>query len=152
MFLEQPRLIRVAVFLMFPGVLVWLVYVVPTWGMLLTGAFTYTEFFGVISSTLAHIGGFAVGMIALRRVGVERFTWLHAFAWSLLIQLISRLITGADLNVNLSHAIQPGWEHTFTSYWKFWLVLMTVGALFLWVLGLLLNHLWPSSAVTAEAD
>jgi len=145
MILQQSRLIRVAVFWMFPGVLVWLIYVVPTWGMVLTGFFNYTDFFGVISSTLAHVGGFGVGIIALRRVGVEKLTWLHAFAWCVLMQLVSRLLTSPDLNVNVSQAVQAGWQITFSSYWKFWLVLSACIAVCLWALGLLLNHLWPAS-------
>src|SRR6266446_6752566 len=58
LFFEAAILIRVAVIWMVPGVVVWFVYVVPTWGMLLTGRFSYTELFGVLTSTLAHLGGF----------------------------------------------------------------------------------------------
>ena len=43
LFFEQAILIRVAVIWMVPGVLVWFVYVVPTWGMLLTGRFTFGQ-------------------------------------------------------------------------------------------------------------
>ena len=68
LFFEEPILIRVAVIWTVPGVAVWFVYVVPTWEVLLTGRFTYTELFGVLSSTLAHLGGFAVGIVVLRRV------------------------------------------------------------------------------------
>ena len=49
LFTEQSLLIRVAVIWMVPGVLVWFAYVVPTWGMLLTGKFSSTELFGVLS-------------------------------------------------------------------------------------------------------
>ena len=59
LFTEQALLVRVAAIWMVPGVLVWFAYVVPTWGMLFTGKFSYAELFGVLSSTLAHLGGFA---------------------------------------------------------------------------------------------
>ena len=150
LFTEQTLLIRVAVIWMVPGVLVWFGYVVPTWGMLLTGKFSYSELFGVLSSTLAHLGGFAVGIAVLRKVGAELRTWIYAFAWYFIVQLISRLFTPAVLNVNLAHSIQPGWEGAFNSYLKFWLVLSILVGLCLWALGFLLTKLWPAPQVLPE--
>ena len=106
--MEQAILVRVAVMWMVPGLLVWFAYVVPTWGMLLTGKFSYTELLGVVSSTLAHVGGFAVGMVVLRRVKMDSRAWVYAFLWYFIVQLASRLITPAAMNVNLSHNIQAG--------------------------------------------
>ena len=145
LFFESAKLIRVAVIWMLPGVVVWFLYVVPTWGMLLTGAFSYLQLFGVISSTLAHLGGFAVGIVVLRRVGMDGRAWLYAYIWYFIVQLLSRLVTPAAMNVNLAHRMQPGWEQTFSSYWKFWLVLTTLVGLCLWLLGILLKKLWPVS-------
>jgi hypothetical protein len=147
---EQAVLIRVAAVWMVPGVLVWFAYVVPTWGMLFTGKFSYTELFGVMTSTFAHLGGFAVGIIGLRKVGVELQTWAYAFVWYFIVQTISRLITPAVLNVNLAHGIQPGWESFFDSYLKFWLVLSLLVGLCLWLLTLLLTKLWPAAQVSHE--
>jgi hypothetical protein len=144
LFFEAAILIQVAVIWMVPGVAVWFVYVVPTWGMLLSGGFSYAGLFGVLSSTLAHLGGFAVGIAVLRKVGMDARAWLYAFIWYFMVQLLSRLVTPAAMNVNLSQRIQAGWEQTFSSYWKFWFVLtMLVGAC-LWILGLLLKRLWPA--------
>jgi len=95
------------------------------------------------SSTLAHVGGFIVGLIALRRVGMDQHAWLYAFVWYLGVQLLSKLLTRADLNVNVAHSIDPGWRNTFVSYWKFWFVLSVVVATLLWLLGLLLRLVWP---------
>jgi len=149
LFFEQALLIRVAVIWMVPGVLVWVVYVVPTWGMLLTGRFTFGQFFGVISSTLAHLGGFSVGAVVLRGVRVDSQAWFYALLWYFVVQLVSRLTTPAALNVNMSHNIQAGWEGSFSSYLKFWLVLSFLVGICLWLLGSLLRMLWPteSSAV-----
>ena len=154
LFFEQALLIRVAVIWMVPGVLVWFAYVVPTWGMLLTGRFSFGEFFGVVSSTLAHLGGFSVGIVVLRKVRVDRRAWFYAFLWYFVVQLLSRLTTPAALNVNLSHKIQAGWEATFSSYFKFWLVLSSLVGIGLWLLGALLRMLWPteSSAVKVAAS
>ena len=75
--------------------------------------FSYTELLGVVSSTLAHVGGFAVGMVALRKVKMDSRAWVYTFLWYLIVQLTARLITPAAMNVNLSHNIQAGWEQTF---------------------------------------
>jgi len=59
------------------------------------------------------------------------------------VQLISRLFTAAALNVNVAHAVAPGWEQTFDSYWKFWLVLLLVAIVLLGGLNLVFYKLWP---------
>lgn len=150
LFLEQAILVRVAVMWVVPGLLVWFAYVVPTWGMLLTGNFSYTELLGVVSSTLAHVGGFAVGMVALRRIKMDSRAWVYAFLWYFIVQLASRLITPAAMNVNLSHNIQAGWEQTFSAYWKFWFVLTVLVGIVSWILGLLLRLLWPANDLAVE--
>ena len=150
LFLEQPILIRVAVMWMAPGLAVWLVYVVPTWGMLLTGNFRFIELYGVLSSSLAHLGGIAVGIVVLRKVGMDKRAWFYTFSWFLFVQLLSRLLTPASMNVNLSHRVQDGWEQTFNSYWKFWLVLALLVGLGSWLLGLVLNRLWPNASNMTE--
>jgi hypothetical protein len=147
LFLERPLLIRVAAVWMLPGLLVWCAYVVPTWGMLLTGNFTLTELFGVFSSSLAHLGGFAVGVIVLRKVGMDRKTWLFVFMWYLIVQLLSRLLTPPDMNVNLSHRVQEGFEKSFGSYWKFWLTLTVFVGICSWLVGYVLYRIWPSEEV-----
>ncbi len=143
LFIESAMLIRVAVIWTVPGVAVWLGFVVPTWGMLLTGRFSYAELFGVISSSLAHLGGFSVGLIVLRRIGMDGRAWLFAFGWYFIVQLLSRLITPAAMNVNLSKGIQSGWEQTFNTYLSFWLTLSILVGLCLWILGKLLGTIWP---------
>lgn len=151
LFLEQAILIRVAVIWMVPGVAVWFLYVVPTWGMILTGRLGYAELFGVLSSSLAHLGGFSVGIVILRQVGMDARAWLYAFGWYFIVQLLSRLVTPAAMNVNLSHNIQPGWEQTFSSYKTFWLVLTALVGICLWALGRLLKMIWLAPPPRAEA-
>lgn len=139
LFLDQPVLIRVAVIWSIPGLFVWARYVVTEW-------FHYAtlDWGAVTSSTLAHVGGLIVGLFSLRRVRVDRTAWLYSFGWYLAVQLISRLTTPAELNVNVSHNIFAGWQQRFDSYWKFWLVLTTLVAACLWLLGRTLNKLWPA--------
>ena len=131
LFLNRPLLTRVAVIWLIPGLVVWFFYVALSWGL-------------VVSSTLAHVGGIIVGMIVLKKVRMDRVAWLYALGWYLLIQLISRLITPAAMNVNVAHSIDPGWQQTFGAYWQFWLVLTISTAFILWIIGVVLYKLWPA--------
>ena len=144
---EQPILIRVAVIWSLPGVVVWCLYVVPTWGTLITGKMSGTEFYGVVASTLAHVGGMSVGIIVLRKIRMNVNAWLFAFLWYFIVQFASRLVTPVAMNVNLSQRVQDGWETMFSSYWKFWFLLSLAVAFCLWLLALILKQLWPDPAV-----
>jgi len=147
-FFEQALLIRVAVIWSMPGVIVWCLYVVPTWGMFLTGKGGVSELYGVVSSTLAHVGGLSVGILVLRKVRMNGSAWAYAFLWYFIVQLASRLVTPVAMNVNLSQRVQDGWEGLFTSYLKFWLILTVLVGVCLWLLGLVLKHFWPTSATS----
>lgn len=131
LFLEKPLLVRVAAIWTIPGLFVWFVYVVLAWGVFL-------------SSTLAHVGGLAVAAFVVRSYGMDKNSWRYAFGWYLAVQIFSRFTTSADLNVNLAHAIQPGWEHGFGSYWVFWLTLTIVTAVVVWLSALFWRSLWPA--------
>ena len=131
LFLEKPLVVRFAAIWMIPGLLVWFIYVVLAWGVFLT-------------STLAHVGGLIVAMSALSKYRMDRTAWRWAFGWYLAIQLLSRFFTLPELNVNLAHAIQPGWEQAFGSYWTFWLTLTLITIVCLWLTALLLWSIWPA--------
>lgn len=130
LFLDRPLVIRLAAIWMIPGLFIWFIYVVLPWSPFL-------------SSTLAHVGGLIVAMIALSRVRMDRRSWRWALGWYLMVQLASRFVTPAALNVNLAHAMQPGWERAFASYWIFWLVLTVITVVVLWLSGLFLWSIWP---------
>jgi hypothetical protein len=125
------EMIRAAAIWTIPGLGIWIRYV------LLASGFYF-------STTLAHVGGITVGLIALQRVRMDRIAWLYAFGWYLLTQLAARLFAPADLNVNVADYVQPGWETTFTSYWKFWVVMSLVVAALLWAIGFALSLVWPA--------
>ena len=130
LFLEKPPLVRLAAIWTIPGLLIWFLYVVLVWTVFL-------------SSTLAHVGGLVVALFALSQYGMDRNSWRWAFGWYLVVQLASRFVTAPELNVNLAHAIQPGWDRVFHSYWSFWLVVTIVTLVGLWICGLLLWRIWP---------
>jgi hypothetical protein len=125
LFFDKPVLVRLSAIWMIPGVIIWFIYVVLAWGVFLT-------------STLAHVGGLAASLIALKWYRMDRNAWRYAFGWYLILQLISRFVTPAAFNVNLAYAAAPGWERRFQSYWSFWLVLTAVTAIVLWLSGMLL--------------
>src|SRR5690349_18027417 len=131
LFLEKPLLVRLAAVWTIPGLIIWFFYVVLAWGAFVT-------------STLAHVGGIAVAAVALKTYRMDRSAWRYAFGWSLLVQLLSHFVTAPELNVNLSHAVQPGFERTFPSYWIFWLALTVATAIWLWLSGLLWRAVWPA--------
>jgi hypothetical protein len=143
-FLNHRILIRVAVMWMVPGLVVWSIYVVPTWGPFLAGEYTAAQMFGVLSSSLAHLGGLSVGLIVLRKVRMDRWAWLYAYGWYFVMQLISRLVTPRNMNVNLSHRIQDGFEGAFNSYLKFWLLLTFLVGLFAWLICYVFRRIWPA--------
>jgi hypothetical protein len=130
LFLEKPVIVRLAGIWTVPGLFIWIIWAVMSWSPFL-------------SSILAHVGGLVVAMIALSQYGMDRTSWRWAFGWYLAIQLASRFFTAPELNVNLAHAIQPGWESAFHSYWSFWLVLTISTLATLWLSGLLLWRIWP---------
>jgi hypothetical protein len=125
LFLDKPMLVRLSAIWTVPGLIIWFIYVVLAWGVFLT-------------STLAHVGGLVVSLIALKRYRMDRAAWRYAFGWYLIIQLVSRFVTPAALNVNLAHAVASGWERTFQSYWSFWLFLTAATAAVLWLSGMVL--------------
>jgi len=139
LFLEKPVLIRLTAIWTIPGFVVWFIYVVLAWGVFLT-------------STLAHVGGLAVAMIAIRHYRMDRTAWRWAFGWYLVLQLASRFLTPAALNVNLAHVVQPGFDRTFQSYWSFWLVLTAATIVGLWLAGLALSSIWPANEATDFTD
>jgi len=139
LFLNHKELIRATAIWTIPGLGVWFWYV---W---LDGSTS-------LSSTLAHVGGIIIGMIVLRRVRMDRIAWLYAFVWYLFMQLFSRAVTSPDLNVNVAHHIQTGWENTFRSFWKFWLVMTVLVAVLLWAIGLVLSWIWPAASTKVEFE
>jgi hypothetical protein len=138
LFFEKPLLVRVPAIWTIPGIFMWFFFYVVTWGVFL-------------SSVLVHVGGLAVAAIALRSYRMDRHSWRYAFGWALLVQLISRFVTAPQLNVNVAHTVQPGWERVFPSYWMFWLAAILTMAAVLWLSGLLWRSLWPTGESSHRA-
>jgi hypothetical protein len=129
------EMIRATAIWTVPGLVIWILYVLVPAGF-------------VISSAFAHVGGFIVGIVALRAVRVDRRAWLYAFIWYLVMQVVARLATSKDLNVNLVYRIQSGWESAFTSFWQFWLLMTLLVAFGLWAIGRVLQLVFPPAKLT----
>jgi hypothetical protein len=99
-----------------------LAYGVPLWLLdLATGG----EF--VPTSAGTHLGGLAVGVAAVRRLGWPTGTWRRALAASIGLLGVTRLVTPPAANVNLVFAVAGGWEARFPSHAAY-LALMIAGA------------------------
>lgn len=131
--LNQPLLIRVAVFWLIPGLPLWVWFMALRGGWLLTSGF-------------AHIGGLIVGLFALAHVRVDRHAWLYAIVWFLAVQQVCRLITPVELNVNLAHRIFSGWETVFSAYWQFWIASTLAVGFGSRLMGIILLKLFPPRA------
>ncbi len=123
-------LTRLTTMWLIPGLVIWLNYVVGS------GNFVVTSFF-------AHIGGLVMGIYALYKIGGSRRMALHSIIWFFLLQLICRLFTSYDANVNVAHRVHEGVSDTFNAYWKFWLTSSFVVIVGMFVLQWILLKIFP---------
>jgi hypothetical protein len=63
-----------------------------------------------------HVGGLALSLIALARLGMPRHAWWQAAAVFLLLQQLTRWLSPAGANVNVAFRVWDGWEGHFPSY------------------------------------
>lgn len=131
----SPRVIRLAVIWLIPGLPLWVFDAIQRGGLLFT-------------SFLTHIGGLAVGLIVMRRVRADKWTWAYGFAWYLLVQQLSRLFTSEFWNVNVAHKAYPGYEQVVSQYWQFWILTSLMVAVGLCILGFILIKLFPPRAAS----
>jgi hypothetical protein len=129
-FTQRARLAAVAVLWLAFGNAVWLVD-------LSTGG----EFFP--TSLLTHVGGLAIGLLVLRRLGWPASSWWPAALGFLALLLLTRLLTPRADNVNLAFSVSPGWEALFPSYPVYLALLVGAGALTFFVAELGLRRLLP---------
>jgi hypothetical protein len=129
--LARPELMRPGAIWILPGIPLWLMDMIRT---------------GIIRPTgvIAHLGGAAVGLIALGRFRAGRWAWLQAFLIYIAVQQLCRWFTPPDLNVNLAHGVYEGSRGMFASYWIYWIATSALMALALWITGRLLILLFPS--------
>lgn len=134
LFLERPRLVRIAA--------LWLLIGLPPWvlDMLLTRLITPV-------SLLSHLGGTLVALLALQRVRVTGRDWFPGLLCFLITQQVTRLLTPAGplTNVNVAHFAYGPWQSLFSSYWLYILINTILAAGGLWLLERLLAAVFPST-------
>lgn len=96
----------------------------PVWAISMTLVDGITS-----ASALAHVGGAAIALwvIAAWRSPPWRAWPVALCGWllALTLQTLCRWLTPPALNINLSHAIYPGWEPYFSGYFSYNLFVIT---------------------------
>jgi len=117
------------------GVL-WLAFGNPLWALDLS---TGGEF--LPTSPLTHVGGFALGCLALKRLGVPKAAWWKAALAFVALLGLTRALTPRSANVNLAFAVAPGWERTFPAYPPYLAMLLGIGTAVFFVAEIALRRL-----------
>ena len=103
--------------------LLWLSFGTPMWLLdLMTGGEL------IATSLLVHVLCVPLGALAVREMGLPKRSWLWATVALLALMLLSRFVTPAASNVNLSHAVHAGWEQTFPRHDVYILMFTVLGA------------------------
>lgn len=105
------------------GVL-WLVLGVPLWVIELI-----THGGCDLTSTLSHLGGFLLGLMGVRIMGLPKGTWWKAVGSLYLLHLASRWATPEQANINLAFRIWTGWEPFFPSHGVYILAILALACL-----------------------
>ena len=113
----------------------WLCLGVPLW---ILNVATSRSF--MLTSTLTHLGGFAIAVWGLRFTKMPRFSWMAGTLGLVVLGGLSRALTPAHANVNLSHAVWAGWEAHFPSYFWYVSLLLALSAGLFFVLELFVRR------------
>jgi hypothetical protein len=100
----------------------------PLWLMYLAGG---GEFYP--TSCFPHLGGLAIGLYGVRRLGLRQGTWWKAVTALITLILVCRLVTPAAANVNVAFAIYPGWEKFFPSHPIYLAVMMAQSTVYFFI-------------------
>ncbi|MFO0758653.1 MAG: hypothetical protein U0359_19320 [Byssovorax sp.] len=96
----------------------WLSVGIPLWILDLS---TGGEF--VPTSALTHLGGYAAGIFAIRKLRWPPGIWWKATAAQLTLILVTRLVTPPKANVNLAFSVWGGWEKYFPTFGAYFFLL-----------------------------
>ena len=94
-----------------------------------------------LTSPLTHLGGIAVSIYGIRKLGMPKNMWWKAIIAFLLLQVFCRLATPEEKNINLAFRVGDGWEQTFTSYWEYQAMIYGIGIALLFVMEKLVRKL-----------
>jgi len=95
------------------------------------------------TSMLTHVGGLAIGLWGVRRLGLPAGVAWKAMAGLVLLHLISRGLNPPGKNINMAHEIAPGLDGWFSSHVLFLLAIGVVSATAFVLLELALRRAFP---------
>jgi hypothetical protein len=95
----------------------------PLWVMYLAGGGDFYP-----TSCFPHLGGLAIGLYGVRRLGLTSGTWWKALVALITLILICRLVTPPRANVNVAFATYPGMETVFPSHLLYLAAMMVFSA------------------------
>ena len=100
--------------------LYWVILGAPLWvGALFTGEPL------LLTSIFTHFGTLAIGLFGITRLGLPNHMWLKAAVALLLLFGLSRVLTPAELNINLAWSIWPWWRRYISDYSVYFLMLFS---------------------------
>jgi hypothetical protein len=95
----------------------------PLWLMDLAGGGVFYP-----TSALTHIGGLAIGLYGVRRLGMPRGAWWKAVGALIVLILICRLVAPPHANVNVAFAIYASAANVFTSHLVYLATMLSIAA------------------------
>jgi hypothetical protein len=84
-----------------------------------------------------------LALYAIRKVRATGRSWLPALVWFVGLQLLTRLTTRPDLNINFAHAPYELLKSTCGGYWSFWIVSTLAAAAMVRIVEFALARLYP---------
>ncbi len=77
---------------------------------------------------LTHVGGLAISVMAVIKLGMPRGTWYRATVVLGVVMALSRIATPREANVNLVFSVRTGWDAYFGSHLVYLAMLLAIGA------------------------
>jgi hypothetical protein len=118
----------------------------PLWVMDLAGGGVFYP-----TSSLTHLGGLAIGLYGVRRLGMPRGVWWRAIAAMIGLILICRLVTPPQSNVNVAFAVYASAASVFSSHLVYLAAMLSAAALYFFVVEYVLRR-WISSTTAPESS
>ena len=93
-----------------------------------------------ISGIVFHTSGILVGLVAVKNYRLPGYTWCAGLGLGLFLQILARMYTDPELNVNAAFRIYDGWEGFFPNYTVYFVVMFLGFAAFFFCLTWLNNR------------
>lgn len=116
----------------------------PLWLMDLAGGGVFYP-----TSSLTHLGGLAIGLYGVRRLGMPRGVWWKAIAAMIGLILLCRLVTPPQSNVNVAFAVYASAAKIFSSHLVYLATMLSAAAAYFFVVEYALRR-WISSSNAPE--